>query len=85
MNNVVFGRGDAGFVVINREEGELKQTFQTSMAPRTYCNVIEGELMEDGSGCTGPTLTVDEQGQLSLTLPGVSAAAIHVGASVGDG
>jgi alpha-amylase len=84
-DQIAFGRGDAGFVIINREDGELNHTFQTSMSPGTYCNVIEGELLEDGSGCTGPTLTVDEQGQLSLTLPGVSAAAIHVGARLGGG
>lgn len=81
-NQIAFGRGDAGFVVINREEAELSQTFQTSMAPGVYCNVIEGELTADGAACTGPTLTVDEQGQLVVTVAGMSAAAIHVGARV---
>lgn len=84
-DQIAFGRGDAGFVVINREAGELSQTFQTSMTPGTYCNVIEGELTADGNGCTGPTLTVDEGGQLAVTVMGLSAAAIHVGARVSDG
>src|SRR5262249_14134664 len=39
-NQVAFGRGNAGFVIINRENYPLSTTVQTSMAPGTYCNVL---------------------------------------------
>jgi alpha-amylase len=84
-NQIAFGRGNAGFVVINREDDELHQLFQTSMAAGTYCNVIEGELTADGRACTGPTIAVDGNGQAEIGLPGMSAAAIHIGARVDDG
>lgn len=83
-DQIAFGRGDAGFLVINRSENELSRTFQTSMAPGVYCNVVEGALAagEDGLSCTGPTVTVDENGQAAITVRGMRAAAIHVGARV---
>lgn len=84
-NQIAFGRGNAGFVVINRENGDLDQTFQTSLAAGTYCNVIEGELTADGFSCTGPTITVNNNGQAGISLPGMSAAAIHIGARIEDG
>jgi alpha-amylase len=83
-DQIAFGRGDAGFVVINRSEAELSQTFQTSMAPGAYCNVIEGTLVveEDELSCSGPTITVDGSGQAEITVRGMRAAAIHVGAKM---
>ena len=47
-NQIAFGRGDQGFVVINREDAALSETLQTGMIADTYCNVIEGELTADG-------------------------------------
>ena len=82
-NAIAFGRGDLGFVIINREDSELNNTFQTSMSPGTYCDVTKGELSVDGRGCTGPTVTVGEGGQLTATLPAMSALAIHGGARIG--
>jgi alpha-amylase len=81
-NAIAFGRGDRGFVVINREESELSNTFQTSMPPGNYCDVTQGELSVDGQSCTGPTVTVNEAGQVTLTVPPMSAVAIHGGARV---
>ncbi len=81
-DQIAFGRGDAGFVVINRGEAELRRTFQTSMAPGVYCNVIEGALVveENRLSCTGPTVRVDGSGQAGITAPPMRAVAIHVGA-----
>ncbi|MDQ3930851.1 MAG: alpha-amylase family protein [Chloroflexota bacterium] len=82
-NAIAFGRGDLGFAIINREDAELSNTFQTGMPAGTYCDVTKGELTTDGRGCTGPTVTVNETGQITLTVPSMSAVAIHGGAKVG--
>lgn len=83
-DQIAFGRGDAGFVVINRSANPLNQTFQTSMAAGQYCDVVHGELTPDGAGCTGPIVTVNGAGQIvSLSVDGIDAAAIHGGAKIG--
>jgi alpha-amylase len=82
-DQIAFGRGDTGFLVINREDAELTRTFQTGLAPGTYCNVIEGGLAAAADGtvaCTGPTITVDDSRQATITVPPMRAAALHVGA-----
>ncbi|HYO50378.1 MAG TPA: alpha-amylase family protein [Chloroflexia bacterium] len=82
-NAIAFGRGDLGYVIINRQETEVKNTFQTGMPAGNYCDVTKGELSPDGNGCTGPSIMVDEKGQVMLTVPPMSAIAIHGGAKVG--
>lgn len=83
-NQIAFGRGDAGFLVINREEQPLSRSFQTSMAPGVYCNVVEGSLViGDGElQCSGPAITVSESGEATFSVPALRAAAIHVGGRV---
>lgn len=79
---IAFGRGERGFVIINREDTVLEETFKTSMPAGTYCDVTKGELAADGKGCTGPTVTVDASGQITAEVPAMSAVAIHGGAKV---
>jgi alpha-amylase len=81
-NAIAFGRGDRGFVIINRENSALDHTFQTSVPPGTYCDVTKGTLTADGRSCTGPTVQVNAAGQIALTVPAMSAVAIHGGARV---
>lgn len=69
-NAVAFGRGDAGFVVVNHEDGELSRQFQTSLAAGTYCDVLGG----------GP-VTVDDAGRFSATVHPHTALALHTGAT----
>lgn len=78
-NQIAFGRGDRGFVIINRSGSQLTRTFQTSMEPGEYCNVIAADF-EAGSCST--TVTVGGSGQISVDLGGMSAIAIHVGAKL---
>ncbi len=80
-DRIAFGRGDLGFVAINREGGSFSRTYQTSMAAGDYCNIIDGE--PTSNGCSGSTITVDGNGQATISLGGMSAAAIHVGAMAG--
>ena len=57
-----------------------------------YCDVIFGGGGDGGDGgggggggaaCTGTVVTVGPLGQATLTVPAMSAAAIHVGAKLG--
>ena len=82
-NQIASGRGDLGFVVINREDEPLNETLQTGLASSEYCNVIEGEWTEDGQGCTGGTVSVDDDGTVTVSVAPMRALAIHVGAKVG--
>jgi alpha-amylase len=77
-NQIAFGRGARGFVVINGESASLTRTFQTSLAAGSYCDVVAGEPAS--GACTGATVVVAAGGAASITVPAESAVAVHVGA-----
>jgi alpha-amylase len=84
-NQIAFGRGDRGFVVINKESSGLTRSFRTSLPAGTYCDIISGDFAGSSSGgssatCSGSVITVDAQGNAGITVAAFSAAAIHVGA-----
>ncbi len=76
-NRIAFGRGDRGFVVINRSEQPMRETLHTGLAPGTYCNLWDS-FLENGT-CTGSTVTVLTGGLASFDVPAMSAAAIRTG------
>lgn len=80
-NQIAFGRGDKGFVVLNREDQPLLQEFQTRLPAGLYCNVITGRPGSDDRSCTSEPITVDARGRFTATVPGLSAIAIHQGAA----
>ncbi|MBI9114681.1 carbohydrate binding domain-containing protein [Sanguibacter suaedae] len=77
-NQIAFGRGDRGFVVINNGASSMTRTLQTSLAAGSYCDVVAGD------GCTR-TVTVDGSGRTTVTVPAYGALALHVGARAGGG
>ena len=77
---VAFGRGKAGFVVINNTDQGWSSTFQTGLPAGTYCNVIDGTAK--GGSCTGSTVTVDSNGSFSYSVGNRGAVAIHVNAKI---
>ena len=81
-NQIAFGRGDKGYVVINREGSGLTRTFQTGLAAGTYCDATKGELAANGQSCTGPTVTVNSAGQFTATVATMDAIAIYGGAKI---
>ncbi len=84
-NQIAFGRGDLGFVVINRQDGvTLNQTLQTGMAAGEYCDIINGEFNSDTGVCDGPTINVNTDGTARFDVRSINASAIHVGARVGE-
>jgi alpha-amylase len=82
-NQIAFGRGDKGFVVINKEGSALSRSFTTGLPAGQYCDVISGDLV-NGS-CTGAVVTVNASGAANIAVAAYSAVALHVGAKVGNG
>ena len=79
-NQIAFGRGNLGFVVINRETSTLTQAFQTELSAGTYCDVVGGALV--AGKCSGATVAVAAGGSAEITVPANGAVAIHVEAMV---
>jgi alpha-amylase len=74
-NQIAFGRGDLGFVVINRETTPLARTFQTQLRGGAYCDVVGGGVV--AGTCSGATVAVDPSGAAAITVPANGAVAIH--------
>lgn len=81
-NQIAFGRGDKGFIAINRSDRRLDETLQTGLTEGTYCNVFEGSLSTDEKSCVGPTVTVAADGTATVSVAPMRALAIHVGAKL---
>ena len=83
-NQIGFGRGDRGFVVINKESSSLSRTFQTSLPAGQYCDIISGDYTpasgSTAATCSGAVITVDAQGRAAITIASFAAAAIHADA-----
>lgn len=84
-NMIAFGRGAAGFVVLNatgagKNGAAEAQEFTSSLPAGTYCNVLTGEF-QDGQ-CTGDTVQVAEGGTFTAEVPANSGVALHIQAKV---
>ena len=75
-DQIAFGRGDKGYVVINKG-GALTRTFQTSLAAGTYCDVVASDATSTTCDA-GHTVTVDGSGTFTATVPANGALAIDV-------
>ncbi|MFF4952251.1 alpha-amylase [Streptomyces chattanoogensis] len=73
---LAFARNGKGFVALNNGDGEISQTFATSLPAGTYCNVVKAAPQS----CNGNTVTVGDDGKAKLTVPARSAVALHIGA-----
>ncbi|WP_165856012.1 carbohydrate-binding module family 20 domain-containing protein [Marinobacter sp. JSM 1782161] len=68
-NQIAFGRGAKGFVVINREGAALSRTFSTNLPDGSYRNVAGDSSCATVSG-----------GQVTLDVAAMEAAALHTAA-----
>lgn len=76
-----FGRGDKGYVAINRGAA-FTRTFQSSLPAGQYCNVIVG--LPTATGCSaGGVVTVDAAGTFTAAVGQNAALALHAGAKAG--
>jgi alpha-amylase len=76
-NQIAFGRGEEGFVVINRSDLPLTQTLPTSLPAGRYCDVYAGD--KQGSACSGVTVSVDASSMASFDVPSMQARVIYAG------
>uniref|UniRef100_A0A3B1ITS2 Alpha-amylase n=1 Tax=Astyanax mexicanus TaxID=7994 RepID=A0A3B1ITS2_ASTMX len=60
-NQIAFGRGNRGFIVINNDDWTLDATLATGLPGGTYCDVISGQ--KEGGSCTGKQVTVGSDGK----------------------
>ena len=77
-NAIAFSRGNRGFIVINNEDYEISETFNTGMPDGEYCDVISCEGSSPPCGdCR--SVTVDG-GMASISVPNDDdpIVAIHV-------
>ncbi|CAE6445915.1 unnamed protein product [Rhizoctonia solani] len=79
---IAFGRGSSGFVVINNADSAWTSTFTTPLATNSYCDMVSGAAGSSGT-CTGASYTVSG-GTFTVTVPARSAIALFTGA-VGTG
>lgn len=82
-NQIAFGRGDKGFVVINRESSALDQWLQTGLPAGIYCDITHGDYV-DGRCVSGRPIKVDDDGRAHFVVNAMDAVAIHVGAKQQD-
>ena len=84
-HQIAFGRGDLGFLVVNREDTQrLNRSLQTGMPEGRYCDIVNGEFNKVTEQCTGPIVSVGTNGLATFDVDSIGASAIHVGAKLPD-
>ncbi|KAF8339984.1 glycoside hydrolase family 13 protein [Cantharellus anzutake] len=76
---LAYGRGSSGHVVINNADSAWQITLTTGLADCSYCDVVSGP--KSATGCSGAVITV-KGGSFDVLVPPRQAIAIHAGASV---
>ncbi|MBF6330616.1 alpha-amylase [Nocardia transvalensis] len=80
-NLIAFGRGNAGYLVLNGEDFAVtSRAYHTPLPPGTYCDVMHGSIRE--GTCTGPAYEIDGGGWLHADVAPQSGIALHAGALV---
>ena len=69
-NQIAFGRGNKGFVVINNESSAMNQSLATGLPAGEYCNILAGSAL-----CSGSYVTVDGSGKATFSVAAKDAAA----------
>ncbi|KAJ7702356.1 glycoside hydrolase superfamily [Mycena rosella] len=64
---ISFGRGTVGFLVINNDGAVWTNTWNTSLAPGTYCDIVHDNTV-DPSICNGPSYVVSASGTFSASV-----------------
>eukprot|EP00057_Strongylocentrotus_purpuratus_P029258 XP_011683732.1 PREDICTED: alpha-amylase 2 [Strongylocentrotus purpuratus] len=84
-NFIAFSRGNRAFFALNNQAYTVNDNLHTGLPSGDYCDVISGD--PTGSGCTGKTITVDDYGWATISIPNGEdpMIAIHIGAKAGSG
>lgn len=70
-NQIAFSRGGKAFIAMNRGSSSWSATLVSGLPAGTYCNIIK-------DGCE--KVTVGSDGKVTVSVPAVSAVALHVNA-----
>lgn len=65
-NQIAFGRGNRGFIVINNDDWTLEATLNTGLPSGTYCDVISGQ--KQGNSCSGKKVQVGGDGRAYFNI-----------------
>jgi alpha-amylase len=74
-NLIAFSRGTKGWIAINNESTSQTHTFATGLPAGSYCDIIHTAAL--ATTCSGQTVTVDAQGNATVTVPPEDAVAIR--------
>ncbi|KAJ7695768.1 glycoside hydrolase family 13 protein [Mycena rosella] len=77
---VAFGRGSVGFLVINNDANTWSETWKTSLPAGTYCDVIH-DTDSDPKTCSGTTYDVSSDGTFTASVSAYDALALYSGSS----
>jgi alpha-amylase len=75
-NQIAFGRGELGFVAINKEDSNLSTSLNSQMAPGDYCNLLDGGTNANNTSCEGSVITVLPDQSVALNMAPWTAVAI---------
>ncbi|XP_036450017.1 amyAc_bac_euk_AmyA and Aamy_C domain-containing protein [Colossoma macropomum] len=82
-NQIAFGRGSRGFIVINNDDRNLNEALSTGLPGGIYCDIISGDKLS--GGCTGKRIQVDKDGRANFNIGNWEEdpfIAIHVNAKL---
>lgn len=74
-DQIAFGRGHLGFVIINFSNYALNREFTTSLADGEYCNVLSSDYDRQNNTCV-KRISIQRGGNVLATLPPFSALAL---------
>lgn len=77
---IAFGRGAAGFLVINNDGGAWTKTWATSLPAGTYCDIIHDNSV-DPTICNGPSYVVSASGTFTASVGARDALALFLASS----
>ncbi|KAJ6490187.1 glycoside hydrolase superfamily [Mycena vulgaris] len=73
---VAFGRGSIGFLVINNDANAWSETWMTSLPTGTYCDIIH-DTDTDPTTCSGTTYNVSSTGSFTASVAPYDALALY--------
>ena len=74
-NVIAFSRGSRGWAAFNNGAAEKEIRVQTGLRAGTYCDVIHDT--NPGTGCAGPTVSVNSTGFATATVGAHDAVALR--------
>ena len=85
-NQISFSRGNKGFFVVNSSSWKtLTAILQTGLPSGKFCDVISGNISDDGKSCTGVVVNVGTDGKAAFLISNNAndpMVAIHIEAKL---